>query len=373
MEQNIITPVTSGAKSSGRNLNVTVAKGIGIMLMVIGHSGAPAFLYILIYEFHMPLFFILAGYCFKQSHLSHPWQFAKRRMKGLWWPFVKWNLLFMLVHNVLYSAHIVTDYYTWRDIWHRLGWMAVMTHSETMLGGFWFLCGLLVASLIGWGVLWVCRGKAHLVGWATLAIALVVSVCNIWVVSPNTGYKPTNFMLYVVFFLCGYLISAMTPKQQSVHTGRASWGLILSLSGTLVVIAWFFPFPYGVTTFFTWQLPIYVIGGVSGTLAVLALASRLQEGRLKRLLVFCGDSSMAILIWHFLCFKGVTAVLLHIHGMPVEEMTAFPVHSGFSDRFWVVYAIAGISLPLMLQAGYLIISNAVGPYIGRKLPFAMRK
>lgn len=41
---------------------IDIAKGIGIILMVIGHADAPRLLKNWIYGFHMPLFFIIAGY-----------------------------------------------------------------------------------------------------------------------------------------------------------------------------------------------------------------------------------------------------------------------------------------------------------------------
>lgn len=46
---------------------IDIIKGIGILLMVIGHSYSefiPYTLKILIYGFHMPLFFILSGYVY---------------------------------------------------------------------------------------------------------------------------------------------------------------------------------------------------------------------------------------------------------------------------------------------------------------------
>lgn len=46
--------------------SVTIAKGIGIILMVIGHSGLDGYPTRLIYMFHMPLFFFLSGFCFKR-------------------------------------------------------------------------------------------------------------------------------------------------------------------------------------------------------------------------------------------------------------------------------------------------------------------
>ena len=46
---------------------IDIVKGIGIILMVIGHADAPTFLKIWIYGFHMPLFFIIGGYLFNRE------------------------------------------------------------------------------------------------------------------------------------------------------------------------------------------------------------------------------------------------------------------------------------------------------------------
>lgn len=43
---------------------LTLVKALGIILMVIGHSGCPVFLHRFIYYFHMPLFFACSGYFF---------------------------------------------------------------------------------------------------------------------------------------------------------------------------------------------------------------------------------------------------------------------------------------------------------------------
>jgi len=57
-----------------RNSSLDIAKGIGIILVVIGHlHEAPLLLVKFIYSFHMPLFFILSGYIYnitKYSSLS---------------------------------------------------------------------------------------------------------------------------------------------------------------------------------------------------------------------------------------------------------------------------------------------------------------
>ncbi len=85
---------------------ISIAKGIGIILMVVGHSGCPPFLRDYIYMFHMPLFFIISGYCFKNKYLSDFKTFANKRIIGLYFPFVKYGVLFVLLHNLFYRIGV---------------------------------------------------------------------------------------------------------------------------------------------------------------------------------------------------------------------------------------------------------------------------
>lgn len=91
--------------------SVSFAKGIGIMLMVLGHTFFSTYGYAVIYMFHMPLFFFLSGYCFKNSHLADFRNYAKRRISRLYVPFVKWGLFFLLLHNIFFHLNIYNDIY----------------------------------------------------------------------------------------------------------------------------------------------------------------------------------------------------------------------------------------------------------------------
>lgn len=44
---------------------IDVCRGVGILLVMLGHSGTPPRLNKIIYSFHMPLFFTLSGYLFR--------------------------------------------------------------------------------------------------------------------------------------------------------------------------------------------------------------------------------------------------------------------------------------------------------------------
>lgn len=91
----------------GIKKDIAIAKAIGIILMVIGHAGCPNYVEHFIYMFHMPLFFFLAGYCFKEKHLQNSKDFIIRRFKGLWVPFVSISLVFLFLHNLFLNCNLI--------------------------------------------------------------------------------------------------------------------------------------------------------------------------------------------------------------------------------------------------------------------------
>lgn len=50
-----------------RNVSIDIAKGIGILLVIIGHGAISSWCKDAIFSFHMPLFFILSGYFFRNE------------------------------------------------------------------------------------------------------------------------------------------------------------------------------------------------------------------------------------------------------------------------------------------------------------------
>lgn len=77
-----------------------VAKGIGILLVVIGHVYAfnrqivDRFFVIWLYSFHMPLFFIISGMLIAYKDEKDIWKFVKKRIKGILIPYVFFSIFF---------------------------------------------------------------------------------------------------------------------------------------------------------------------------------------------------------------------------------------------------------------------------------------
>lgn len=205
-----------------RDVSNDIAKGMAITLMVLGHSGVPELGRAFIYMFHMPLFFILSGWCFKELYLEQPKTFVAHRMKGLWWPYVKWGILFIMLQNWFCKLHLYSPLYGYegkgvlpyslREMKDRI-WSALtnMEGAPHLLGGYWFLKQLLLASLISWlliKLIPMIREKRGLgfvnASWLVLGAAAFSAVANrfgLWL--PVFNISPVTW-LAVAFFLAGY-------------------------------------------------------------------------------------------------------------------------------------------------------------------------
>lgn len=131
-----------------RDRTLDIAKGICIILMVIGHSGCTAYLHDFIYMFHMPCFFFISGWLLNDRYITDLKTGLIQKTKGSYYPFVKWTLIFLLFHNVFASMHIYENSYSWQTFMERIVRAFTMTGSEQLLGGFWFLISLFWASMI---------------------------------------------------------------------------------------------------------------------------------------------------------------------------------------------------------------------------------
>lgn len=116
---------------------VDIAKGIGILMVLLGHlleNGSP--IKSMIYSFHMPLFFMLSGTVMKNE--SFRVQISKR-FYGIWIPYVLWGFLFA---GFSFSKAVYILYGTNETL--------IQAGSNGML---WFLSATFLASVIGGRVL----------------------------------------------------------------------------------------------------------------------------------------------------------------------------------------------------------------------------
>lgn len=115
-----------------RNQWMDIAKGITIILMVLGHTSIPDVGSRFIWSFHMPLFFIASGWMTNWGKYSLGEFFAKKA-KSIMLPFVVYSAIVLLIFENLIGGGKVMN-------WLAHGWEAY---------ALWFIPVLFMASVIG--------------------------------------------------------------------------------------------------------------------------------------------------------------------------------------------------------------------------------
>ena len=100
---------------------ITIAKAIGIIMVVCGHIGGiykiigipvfnskPSEIFP-IYSYHMPLFIFISGYFYKQGYIYDIKGLIKKRLKTLVIPYYKWNLFYGLLVTVLINVGLFNN------------------------------------------------------------------------------------------------------------------------------------------------------------------------------------------------------------------------------------------------------------------------
>ncbi len=353
-----------------RNTTISIAKGIAIILMVIAHAEAPGALCRFIFEFHMPLFFITAGFFFSTKYLNDEATFIKKRVKGLYWPFVKWSIFFLIIHNWMFDIGVlnevygneaggVTHPYTSHQIQQHL-WNIVTAmggYDQFLCGAFWFFRGLFVASvlyLIIYKVLdasipkkvqktipyIICIIMLLLCGWKTYEGLRIVTLVQ-------GGYRD---LMGCFFFGCGFIFKQYVEDYRKLINNHITSLVTTILFGIIVYL-----FSKYLTANMNWRstyvqflsLPIPALLGFLMTFNISEWIDK-HEGKLKKFLCYTGDHTLYIFIFHIVAYKTVSLIKIWYYGLDIRQIGCHMVIHDYSqqDLFWIPYTIAGVGIPL---------------------------
>lgn len=330
-------------------------KATGIMLMVLAHCSNFELLYRIVYSFHMPLFFIVSGYCFKEKYLHEPISFMWKRIKGLWWPYVKWGLFFLLLHNVFIKLNIYGERCN-QHLYSRSEYLVQaenilfhMYNTEPFPGGFWFIRALFFGSLIACLIIKVgdmfakllgCDYKKICVLGGAFSLLLWVSFNYLHMTFTALYIGPTELMA-ASFFIVGHNLAIWNMPRFS------PWLCILAF-GIMAVNSFFSLIDPQGPFYDTHKIIPYTITAVMGTWCVYSLPWQQLKGRASRLMEYVGNHTLVILTWHFLCFKIVSIIIIAIYGLPIERLTEIPALHEYTNRGWfIIYFLVGMLFPIL--------------------------
>lgn len=330
-----------------------IVKGLGIIAVVIGHTGSP--LVPFVYMYHIALFFFVSGYFYRDIYSSDPSIFIAKRMRSLYWPFVKYGLGFLIFHNVLLHINVLssisefgiipTKEFTITDSLRMAEEIVTLRNTEQMPGAMWFLPSLLVAGclfcLIRYISLRLVEKYALLV---TGSISLILFAIGIILAQKHivlSLHADASLVAMPIIF-AGYLLNNFR-----IQVYR-HWGLALFSAAFLIFAANTYGFIEVVKQKYinSW---LFILASCAGIYMNIYLGKLIEEiAFLGKIIAYIGQSSLAILAMHFIAFKIVSGIYIIITNSPHYWLAKFPVITG-SGGWWIAYTLAGVGIPVFLR------------------------
>lgn len=262
-----------------RDESIDIAKGIGIILMIVGHC---SFCFVDypwvirgIYSFHMPLFFIISGFFIKEG-LSFQY---KKELKRLILPYVVVSLFVILGQNI--RSLFFEKSFDW-DIcigalygsggpvfnWH-------IPQNTAM----WFLLCLFFSRLLFMNVVLRCKESNRI--WMVVLLMTIGYLCGKFFWLP--------FCLCPALVAVSFIYAGYRTKKNNYCRDELIVLLLLWISGACLS-------SFDLVTNHYPLLFISLFVAFSGSIVVIALAKRIEKIRyLSNILNYYGRYSLAIL------------------------------------------------------------------------------
>lgn len=334
------TTVENTSVSRGHNAQVSIAKALGIILMVMGHAGCPGYLHDFIYLFHMPLFFFLSAYFFRDAKVvDSAGQYVVRKFKNLYWPYIKWSIIFLLLHNLFCRIGFYDNSLSWQELFVNVKCsVRGMWQGERMLGAYWFLISLFWESLLFGLIIWI-KHKTKSRYFDLIAVVLLFLVgCY----APIDLLVNREMVILPIFYL-GYW--AGTHK---TNFSISRFHLLIALSVCLPLLCYlatFMKVDVGQGKFYNPTL--FLVGSLAGIYLMIILSGLVNSLRVGRWLDIVGGGTMSVLTFHFLFFKLLTLLLVRVGMFTQETLSEWPVPNGHGyNSLWWLYTLVGVLGPI---------------------------
>lgn len=336
----------------------SIFKAIGIILIVMGHTAIKTPLFTFTYLFHIPIFFFVAGYFFKDDSIEKPWTFLRKKLVRFYLPWLVYGLIFVLLHNFFLKYHLIAfDFhaqkaivpYNFHDILQKtLGVLTFFQWKEPLLAPLWFLFGMFSGLCVFFTVSWL--SKRFCPNNAERCRAILIAFCMILAFIGNTYHFHLS-ILYRPMIIAGLMYLGKLYRIYQAKIKLTPFMAALCLAALLVATALKFKVNVGGMLF--GNPLVFLLLACAGSYLVLWLSTFIHTKTkyVRDLFDFIGKYTFTIMALQYLAFKLAALLQIWVCDYPIRYLAFYPVIPKNTHYWWIVYTMVGIAIPLLL--GYL--------------------
>lgn len=315
---------------SERKGYIDVLKGIGIFFVVFGHVTHTGVLRQYIWNFHMPLFFLISGLLFNTAKYPEFKGFFKSRVKSIYLPYV-----FFFVVTFLYWVFIERKFRGDYSVMHQLLGLPYGTyegHHLNFNGALWFLPCLFSVEIMFYYV-------SKLTNKVTIfAILLGSFVIGALLYKYNLNVLPLGIhtaFVAIVFYGIGFLSK---PLEVSFKNGSLFSKLLFLIACFALQI---YAIKEGYSTSIGKPTLVYIPVAIIGILFYYNLSLIIGS---NRILEYLGKNSLVILAFQEQVYRAVIFVTSKVMKLEVEVVR---------HNIYISLGIAVISILIIVPAIFI--------------------
>ena len=298
-----------------RIAEIDIAKGLCILLVVLGHGNFPAPITRFIYAFHVPFFFWVSGFMVNMS--STYTEFLVKRLKTLLVPFLIYYAIHLPLYGYIFHRSIEQQFLY--EIGHKIG------------GALWFVPILFLASLI-------CRAIPQRI---TLEIpciffmaAITSLLCIEGIVLPlNLGVLPLCSSYVLIGRIMGGARNEILANKSTVRHSI----LMISLAMiTYLISCYSYQQMYHDRT--EPALPI-MVGAIMGSIMVLSASSIIKKSAAK--------------LKDFLCYTGRNTFVFIAFSQPILKIENMWLKSYVIPKYMLLFGILYLLIFIKNQSSFM--------------------
>lgn len=264
---------------------VDAAKGIGILMVIFGHNWLDEKYCFYFYAFHMPLFFVLAGYTMSEKRL--PWEFVKQKAKALLIPYLLFAICNLLFYGILSATHNGNyDVYS-----EAIAFILQQRHTYL-----WFLPVLFLSEVFVYFLFQIALFKRKRSIFLGGIIMMLISI-HYWVFQMgwiNLIWNIDLVPMASAFILIGYLYKYHSDKFV-FENNKHVLGCVFLMSQIVVMVNYINWGSVNIYFHHYGNIFLFYFGAVTATYATILL---LKQIVIPRLLVILGVQSLLLYGWH---------------------------------------------------------------------------
>lgn len=329
------------------NTQMSILKGLGIILVVIGHKFNEPFYWFYPGSFHMALFIFISGYFYNEKYEQDQISFLKKRCNNLLGLYFKYNLFYYLITFIIFKKYNLL-LGTQLDI--KSFFLSPFTHGHQyhLFLSAWFVVTIFLVQVIFLylfiGMKTITKNKyIHLVVFILFGISGTFLAAKGY----NTGILlPVVKILFSLPFFYGGLFFKKYIEKINIYRSETILGVFI----IQMILAWHYNNSGDLSGYalswgdFNGHLLSPFILSINGIVLYLFISKALSKVlKPNDLLVKLGENSFHIMANHLFVFFIINYLFSKIFEINMGQINVW--YSYELEKYWFIYVVLGLLVP----------------------------